>query len=157
MRRTAATADVISSIDALIDLELEYGRRAATALGIGINDVKVLQYLLSIEPTDEAPTPRSVAQLLGVSSASVTALIDRLEAAGWVARQPHPHDRRSITIRATIAPDSPARRVLATRGLAITTAVAELSSADRRVIVDFVDSLRYAHRHLLDDADTARV
>lgn len=47
---------------------------------------------------DALPTGQ-LAQLMGISSGGATALINRLEAAGYVQRGRHPLDRRMIVIR----------------------------------------------------------
>jgi DNA-binding MarR family transcriptional regulator len=46
-------------------------------------------------------TPGELGTLLGLTSGGTTALVQRLEQAGHVARHPNPHDRRSILITAT--------------------------------------------------------
>jgi DNA-binding MarR family transcriptional regulator len=52
---------------------------------------------------------RDDAAHLGISSGSATGLVDRLESAGHVRRQPHPSDRRRLVIAPT---DSAARDVI---------------------------------------------
>lgn len=46
-------------------------------------------------------TPRELGERLSLTSGAITALIDRLERAGWVSRAPHPSDRRSVIVRMT--------------------------------------------------------
>ena len=43
-------------------------------------------------------TPREVGERVRLSSGAVTALLDRLEGRGFVARSPHPSDRRSVLV-----------------------------------------------------------
>ena len=57
-------------------------------------DFNALQHLTFGEPL----TPSELAGKLGISSAAVTALIDRLSARRQVVRTPHPSDRRSVLI-----------------------------------------------------------
>lgn len=45
--------------------------------------------------------PAELSGRLGISTGSGTELVDRLEAAGHLARQRHPQDRRRITLQAT--------------------------------------------------------
>lgn len=47
--------------------------------------------------------PADLARLLGMSTGSATALIDRLQQAGHIERQPHPDDRRRLIIQPTKA------------------------------------------------------
>lgn len=62
-------------------------------LGIHRNDLRCLNLL------EEGPlSPREIGQSIGLTSGSVTALIDRLESAGFVERQRSQEDRRSIKV-----------------------------------------------------------
>ncbi|WOQ69982.1 MarR family transcriptional regulator [Microbacterium limosum] len=75
-------------------------RAVSDTLGVGQNDLAVVRLLLDAEGREQTLTPRDVALALGISTASTTALIDRLESAGVVAREPNPRDRRSLILRA---------------------------------------------------------
>ena len=46
-------------------------------------------------------TQQRLASALKVSPRNVTGLVDALEAGGFVARQPHPHDRRATLVTLT--------------------------------------------------------
>ncbi len=72
-------------------------RELARRLGLGVNDVTALDHLLQNGPIG----PAELGNLLGVRSASATALVDRLEAAGHVVRRPHPTDRRRLVVEPT--------------------------------------------------------
>ena len=67
----------------------------AEKLGIPLADLKALELVMEF---DALPTGH-LAQLMGISSGGATALINRLEAAGYVQRGRHPLDRRMIVIR----------------------------------------------------------
>src|SRR4051794_21545764 len=72
----------------------EYRRAMASAFGVGVHEAAVLGELLH-----EGPLPPSaLVKRLGIASASVTALLDRLEAAGYTRRERHPTDRRSVLV-----------------------------------------------------------
>jgi DNA-binding MarR family transcriptional regulator len=43
-------------------------------------------------------SPAELAQYTGLTSGATTTMLDRLEKKGFIARQPHPSDRRSIQI-----------------------------------------------------------
>lgn len=74
-----------------------YRQAAATELGIGLPEVVALGDLYQYGPL----TPKVLADRLGITSASITAMLDRLQRAGYLVRTPHPTDRRSVLISAT--------------------------------------------------------
>jgi Transcriptional regulators len=66
---------------------------ACAALGVGRSDLRALNLL------EHGPLgPSALADALGLSRAAVTALLDRLEAAGYVVRTPAPGSRRAVQV-----------------------------------------------------------
>lgn len=76
-----------------------YREAAADELGVGTTEVVALGFLYHDGPL----TPGEIGHLLNLTSGSVTALLDRLEAAGFVTRSQNPDDRRSLLATATPA------------------------------------------------------
>jgi DNA-binding MarR family transcriptional regulator len=66
----------------------------AARVGLHVTDVKVLRLL-----GDEGFTPGQLIDHTGLTGAAVTALVDRLEAAGYVTRERDEQDRRRVTVR----------------------------------------------------------
>jgi DNA-binding MarR family transcriptional regulator len=76
-----------------------YRESVAEELGVGTSEVVALGFLC-----DDGPrTPSEIGHRLNLTSGSVTALIDRLEAAAFVTRSQNPDDRRSLLAAATPA------------------------------------------------------
>jgi DNA-binding MarR family transcriptional regulator len=61
-------------------------------------DVRALVLIMDAERKGVAMRPAGLSRQLGLTTASVTALLDRLERHGHIQRQRHPTDRRGITI-----------------------------------------------------------
>ncbi|GAA4526892.1 MULTISPECIES: MarR family winged helix-turn-helix transcriptional regulator [Nonomuraea] len=88
------------------------GQRLATGL---VRLLHTMSLGLDLNPTDfqayallriQGPmTPGEIAQWLRLATGSVTALIDRLEARGLVARDRHPDDRRKVIVRPATEPE----------------------------------------------------
>ncbi|MET8846063.1 MarR family transcriptional regulator [Amycolatopsis sp. NPDC004625] len=76
-----------------------YRRAMASALGVGVPEAATLGELLHQGPLP----PSALVKRLGIASASVTALLDRLERAGLTRRERHPTDRRSVLVTLTPA------------------------------------------------------
>ncbi|MBO9605524.1 MAG: MarR family transcriptional regulator [Paenibacillaceae bacterium] len=71
-----------------------YQQSVATALGLYNNDFLSIDILHEKGPI----TAGELSKLTGLTTGSVTALIDRLEKSGFVQRQPDPKDRRKVII-----------------------------------------------------------
>jgi DNA-binding MarR family transcriptional regulator len=76
----------------------DFDREVARLLGVNETGLRCLEILVQDVP--EA-TPRLLADRLGLTTGSVTSMLDRLEKAGYVTRSPHPSDRRKVIVRAT--------------------------------------------------------
>ncbi|WP_436760225.1 MarR family winged helix-turn-helix transcriptional regulator [Streptosporangium sp. V21-05] len=85
------------AVQHLIGAARELSARAARELGVNATDMGALSLLEQHGPMG----PAELASRLGIRSASVTVLIDRLERAGHVERSSHPRDRRRVTVAAT--------------------------------------------------------
>ena len=118
--------------------------RAGRRRGIGPSGVTVMTTLL----LDGARGPSELAGLLDITTASATELIDRLQGLGFVARRPHPRDRRRLLVELT---ESGAQEITAVFG-AFTARVEASSGAitadGRAAVLEFVRTVR---RNLAED------
>lgn len=74
-----------------------YARDLAYAVGLTPAQLRVLQ----IVDERDSITPKSLANQMGVSQATVSALVDKLVAQRLVERVPSEHDRRQINVTVT--------------------------------------------------------
>lgn len=91
-----------SRMDRYVPVVIEYAARivlfhtaAAQRLGLHPTDLKCLRLL-----GEKTMTAGELAQHTGLTGAAVTAMIDRLEVAGYVSRQRESEDRRKVTVHA---------------------------------------------------------
>lgn len=138
--RDLSPDDVAAAVDRLCGALGEQERRSALALGLGSNDARMLRHLIG-GADGVVQTPASIARYLGISSASVTALIDRLEAMSLVERVSHPTDRRSVTVRATVAAGSDVERLLSEPMSTVRAASEVLAPGERDVVARFLNGL----------------
>lgn len=95
----------------------------------------------------KALTPGELADRLALTSGAVTALVDRLEQLGWVRREPHPTDRRSMIVRASVD-DSTAEQLYEPFAEALAAAARKLSPAERTAAIAFLqDAAAIAAEH----------
>lgn len=71
-----------------------YHSKVAAHFGLGATDMKALDLIQSAGPL----TPSELAERMGFAPASVTAMVDRLQARGLLRRVPHPTDGRRLLV-----------------------------------------------------------
>ncbi|WP_368498742.1 MarR family winged helix-turn-helix transcriptional regulator [Herbiconiux sp. A18JL235] len=87
-------------------------RRTRESMKMGENDLTALRFLLKAQREGRVVTPGALADHLGMKSASVTVMLDRLTKSGHLSRHPHPTDRRSLAVTATPGSDDEVRQTL---------------------------------------------
>ncbi len=103
--RRRRAVEVLQAFRVYRAAEVAMRRRTRDSMSMGENELLVLRYLLRAAGQKRQVSPSELTRYLGVSTASTTAIVDRLEKSGHVVRVPHPTDRRSIFIVATAASD----------------------------------------------------
>ena len=64
-------------------------------MGLHLTDMQCINVLELAGPT----TPGDLARSTGLTTGGVTVMLDRLEKAGYLKREPNPQDRRSLLVR----------------------------------------------------------
>lgn len=91
----AALGEAVRAYQAAVD---DFDRETARLLNINQTDLRCLEILLQ-DLSQAAPT--ELASRLGLTTGSVTPMLDRLERRGYLTRSPHPTDRRKTIVQAT--------------------------------------------------------
>jgi DNA-binding MarR family transcriptional regulator len=91
----AELGEAVRAYQAAVD---DFDREVARLFGVNETDLRCLELLLQDLP--EA-SPGQLASNLGLTTGSVTPMLDRLERLGYLTRSPHPTDRRKTIVRAT--------------------------------------------------------
>ena len=79
----------------LSDAVIFFHEAIASHLGMSVAEWKCLGLL----ERHGASTPGHLAELSGFTTGAITGIVDRLERGGYVRRERHPHDRRSIIVQ----------------------------------------------------------
>ena len=124
--------------------EMAMRRRTQESMGMGENDLLVLQYLMRAAKQDADVSPVDIGRYLGVSTPSVTGILDRLERSGHLRRKPHPQDRRRLLVETTDLAHVEVRRTLDGMHARMMTAVRSLDPDDADVIVGFLHAMSEA-------------
>jgi len=122
--------------------ELSMRRRTRDALAIGENDMTLLRHLLQFQQEGRHASAGELARHLNVSSASMTAMIDRLERSGHVRRERHATDRRSINVVATERTHHEMRDALGDMHSRMLDAVIEMTPDETQAVLEMLARLR---------------
>ncbi|WP_348789069.1 MarR family transcriptional regulator [Leifsonia sp. NPDC080035] len=133
---------VLEALQVYRAAEAAMRRRTGAALGIGDNDLLALRLLLDNTAAGRPTALKDVGTYLGISSASTTALVDRLERGGFVKRQPSPSDGRSTVIVPTPSAIGDTGPLLAAANEELAAATADLSPDEAATVTRFLTKMR---------------
>lgn len=136
-----AIMGVLAAVRRWREAEQRMSEESRSQMKLGDNDMKAMRFIIVSTNQGKATTPGMIATHLGISTASTTKLLDRLDAAGHITRSPHPTDRRAVVI--TVNPHShdevqeSVGRLHARRF----EVAAKLDSREREIVIRFLDEL----------------
>lgn len=123
----------------------------AARLDIGLTDAAAMDHLLS---ATEPLGPVELGHRLGIRSASATALVDRLEQAGHVRREPHPTDRRRQTLHPTDTAAAAAAAALRPMLVDLERAAGRLTPEQAETVTAFLDEVIAGMRRYVAQSPT---
>ncbi|MGV9293182.1 MarR family winged helix-turn-helix transcriptional regulator [Amycolatopsis sp. NPDC003676] len=126
-------------------LQAGRGMQAALArrLSLRVTDVQAIDQVVS---SPEPIGPGELGNRLGITSASATVLVDRLAAAGHLARAADPADRRRVHLQATDHAREDVRAALTPLLAEIETITNRLDPEHVPVVLSFLDDVAAAMR-----------
>ncbi|KRE22910.1 MarR family transcriptional regulator [Agromyces sp. Soil535] len=136
--------------DAMRDLNGELAalnRRVGARSGLKDVDLEVLDLLVRLG----ARSPSALARSAGLHPATMTGVLDRLERAGWIAREPDPADRRGSIVRSVRDRVGEVFRLYAGMNSALDGLLGGYSDTELTAIADFVARAAQAGRAAADD------
>lgn len=136
--------DVINALREFRTSESAMRRRARSSLSMGETDLLALRYLIDADAAGVGIRPTELAARLGITSASMTSLVDRLVGSGHVTREPHPSDRRAVILRPTPGADEDVRRNLDQMHQRMLEAAESLSPEEIAAVMHFLVRMREA-------------
>jgi MarR family transcriptional regulator, organic hydroperoxide resistance regulator len=132
---------IVLELRKFIAAAIFFNAQAADKVGLGLTDVQLVHMLQLYGPS----TPGRLAAGTGLSSGGVTVALDRLEKAGYIGRQPHPTDRRSVLV--TLVPSAVGKLAGLYEGVEAETRrlLGTLPQRDLEAVVRFFETMG-AHR-----------
>jgi DNA-binding MarR family transcriptional regulator len=138
MMARALSGQVASSLRALSTEIDRLDQAAADRYGLNRTDMRALDIVGRVGPL----APTALARLLGFTTGGVTTVLDRLERAGYIRRQPDPGDRRRQVVEITETTIARDQEVFGDLIRATSDLLAAYTDDQLLVIHDFVDRTR---------------
>jgi DNA-binding MarR family transcriptional regulator len=137
----ASGTDVLNALRRYRSSELGAQRRAREALGLGENALLALRMLIEADRLGRTVNAKELAEHLGITAASTSALVDRLVRSGHLERRPDPIDRRGVILTATGPEMLATQDVIEELDAIMRDAAGRLTPEDASVVIAFLDEL----------------
>ena len=134
MKSSARVHAYVPVIRTFVGRVMLFHSAVAAQLGLNATDVHCLRLL-----EDEAMSAGELSDKIGLTGAATTALIDRLERAGFARRERSQEDRRRVTIHADAGKLEEVDALYGRQGDRMAKLLAKYSAKEFAVIMDFLE------------------
>jgi DNA-binding MarR family transcriptional regulator len=141
------------ALQGLFALANETEREIARTMGLNLTDFRALSAVSQSGPV----TVGQLAEELGATPATTTAIVNRLESRGYLERHRGIEDRRRVQVSVTPAAHQDISAVIRPLMTAANNHITALPEDHKTVIADFLDVARHLmqdHLHALSTKDT---
>lgn len=135
--REEVVADLMEASRDMASWTVLLHQAIAARFGLGPTDMKCLD----LARGEKDLTAGRLAEITGLSTSAVTAVVDRLERRGFATRERDPADRRKVLIRPTTTHDAEAAEIFDEVGARFQAVLAGYSDADLELINGFIRRL----------------
>lgn len=122
-------------------------RRAQADMDMNETDLIAIRHLIRAEANGKPASPTQLTQALDVSTAATAKLLARLVRSGHIRREANPRDRRAQVLYATANAHREVRLTLGDSHRRMLEVAEHLTSAERQVVVSFLDEMSEAIAH----------
>jgi DNA-binding MarR family transcriptional regulator len=136
--------EVLNSLRRYRAAESEMRRRTRTSMKMGETDLAAIRFLLRAQRRGETVSAKSLADSLGITSASTSVLINRLVRSGHLQRHEHPTDKRGVLLTATGDSDGEVRATMASMHARMIHAAESMSADESAAVVRFLTEMTSA-------------
>jgi DNA-binding MarR family transcriptional regulator len=138
---------LIGEIRGFIASAILFNQKAADRLGINLTDCQCLNIL---QMTGAIPAGR-LAELTGLTTGTITGVIDRLEKARFVQRVRDPGDRRRVIVQPIPDREDEIKQIYAAPGQATANVLASYSDQDIVIILSFFSQITNQRKEINHD------
>lgn len=136
-----AGGDLRAKVQQIAIRQQRFEQHLAAELDVDRAGLEAMDHLMSTGPT----TPTELARLLGISTAAMTLVLNRLESAGHLRRDPHPSDRRKLIVTASDETSHRAYGQVEPLIRGVESLIDSMEEAERVVVEKFLDGLLTAY------------
>lgn len=129
---------LMQALGGLRDAEQRLSEASLRYMKLNTTDMRALHFLIACGNSGVVATPGAMSVHLGISTASTTKLLDRLERAEHVTRSPHPSDRRALAIAITPETRQSAMETVGRLHARRFIAAAKLTADEREIVRRFL-------------------
>lgn len=144
--RAALESTISADLRVLSAESDQIGRMFAASQDVRSTDFRALLHVMVGETAGEPITSGDLRQLMGLSGAAITYLVDRMIDSGHLRRETHPADRRKVVLRYAEPGFDTARAFFVPLGMHSRAAMADLSDDDlaaaHRVFTALITAMR---------------
>lgn len=143
---------IMGEMGRMRQIERKIMRGSQRFMKLNETDMRALRQMIAAKNTGTVLTPSDLREYLGISSASVTKMVDRLEANGHVRRSQHPTDRRSQCIEVTEQTHLAAREQLGRHHAQRFQVARSMTAEEREIVIRFLSATSDALEGSLEQA-----
>ncbi|RII40866.1 MarR family transcriptional regulator [Galactobacter valiniphilus] len=118
--------------------------KAHEEMGLKGKELETLQLVLAADMAGDTLRQLDLAEQLHITGASVSALVDRLAQAGYITREAHPKDRRSVALKPTEKAQSQVGTTLRKMSEGMMAATERLDDRGKITVTNFLRDLNSA-------------
>jgi DNA-binding MarR family transcriptional regulator len=143
-RERQRSVEVLEAMRTYRAAESAMRRRTQASMGMNENDLLALRYILTAYQDQRTVGPKELTSYLGISSASTTVLLDRLEKSGRIRRESSPFDRRALILVPTATTDEEIRQAQGAVPERMVEVAQKLDDTQAQVVIDFLADMQAA-------------
>lgn len=132
---------LMGALGRMREVEREVSEASAKYMALNETDMRALHFLIVCENEAQTVTPSRITHHLGISPATTTKLLDRLEKGGHITRTPHATDRRAFDIKITPETRKAAYETVGALQARRFHAAARLTRDERTVVISFIEDM----------------
>lgn len=141
-----AVVQIADQLERVTQQQQQFERQLARRLAVDATGLAAMEHLMRAGES----TPSELSRKLGVSTAAMTLVVDRLAGAGHVSRRPHPTDRRKVVITATPATATTAQALVEPLTRGVETLISSLDTHERQTVSTFLAGMLRVYDDVLD-------